>query len=260
MKSSVAFVAAAVGAVSGSALGASVAASGFDQVARINALGGSVSQIGGGMNGKVLLTAADFVPGGSTALSGVSVSLAGWQFASSALLMDAAPTQVGNIAALAFGAPTDITFTAPGAGGPDATAGDGSLSLSASSPTSRDVLTLNFGAQKAAAGSATDAIIFTDTDGGGSFSLEVLLNGMVVDSVPGAVGATGGAFASALGGYIIDLPDGLMFDALRVTALSSFVEIDAAAVRVRIIPLPSAAGLATAGLLALAGARRRRGA
>ena len=48
----------------------------FDMIAKINALGGTVAQIGGGDPGKMLSVAADFVPPVNTS-TGVSVSIPG---------------------------------------------------------------------------------------------------------------------------------------------------------------------------------------
>jgi len=231
------------------ALAGSVAMSNFDQVAQINALGGSVSQIGGAGAGDTLLQASDF--GGSTgSQTGVDVSLPGWLFMTGVVLTDVSPSQVGNSAGVLNGSPTDLTFTTPGASGPDGTNGDGSVSMSEG-----DTFTGDFASKiTALAGEDKDLFIFTNTDGQGRIDVELLLNGNVVDSVLN-VSAVSGAAGSGQGGILIDVVDGTMFDQVRVTSTASGAEIDAIAAR--LIPLPSGAGLALLGLAGLGATRRR---
>lgn len=245
--------AAAAAAVAAGAVAsaASVSMSGFDQVAQINTLGGSVKQVGGAANGATLLTAAGF-SGAPSTTTGVNVTMAGWVFLQSITsLTDVPPTQVGNVSSVLLGAPTDITFTLPGAGGPDGTSGDGSFSLSQG-----DQFTASFGQViTAQAGQTKDLFIFTDTDGGGTFRLDLLRNGMVVDSL-GATGSAGGAAGSGTGGILVNIVDGTVFDSVRVFAAGSTIEIDAIAVRA--VPLPIPAAMGCFGLAGVVGARRRR--
>src|SRR3989304_712487 len=74
----------------------------------------------------MLSTAGQFV-GSPNNLSGVLVTLPGWLFAVSAPpFVPGSSSEPGNVVANLYGAPTDLTFTTPGAGGPDLASGDGS--------------------------------------------------------------------------------------------------------------------------------------
>jgi len=112
------------------ALAISVTESNFDQVAKINSLGVTVQQIKqDGTLGGMLSTAGQFV-GSPNNLSGVLVTLPGWVFASSDTPFNSASSsEPGNVVANLYGAPTDLTFTTPGSGGPDGGIGDGSVQL-----------------------------------------------------------------------------------------------------------------------------------
>lgn len=237
----------------GVAPGASVALSGFDQVARINMLGGSVTQIGGTNPGGAMANGASFAGTVSTT-TGVNVSMPNWKFLSSVIsLSDVGPQQVGNAAAILTGSPTDLTYTLPGAGGPDGTAGDGSFGM-----TQGDTFTASFGQViTALAGVTTDIFLFTNTDTTttGRFFVDILLNGTVVDSL-GVTPSTGGAAGSGFGGILIDVVDGKQFNQIRVTSTKDVLEIDAIAAFC--IPTPAAAGVGAAGLGLVAGLRRRR--
>jgi len=243
-------IVAAVAACAGSAHAVlSVGSSNFDLIARINTLGGTVNQIGGGNNGGVMLNAGSFVGTPDTA-SGVLVSLPGWQFGTAAVLTDSGASEPGNIASLLTGVPTDLTYTTPGAGGPDGTIGDGSIHF-----TPGDTATVTMGSLLAAAGSSIDLFIFTNTNSGGTIDL-VLFSGGI--AVPGGsiLGLTvpGGGAGSGTGGVILNIPDGLVYDTIFWTCQSGEVEIDAIAAP---IPAPGAAGLVL-GLAGMCLGRRRR--
>lgn len=233
------------------ASGASVSMSGFDQVAKINALGGSVKQIGGAAPGASMATGAGFA-GTVSETTGVTVTLPGWKFLSSVIsLTDVGATQVGNASAILTGAPTDITYTVPGANGPDGGPGDGSFSM-----TNGDSFRASFGQViTALAGVTNDLFIFTDTDGGGRFTVDILLNGVVVDTLATTATVNGGV-GTGLGGFLINVTDGKMYNEVRINAFKDLVEIDAIAAYC--IPNPAAAGLGAMGLGLVAGARRRR--
>ena len=225
---------------------------GFDQVALINALGGSVKQVGGGNNGGVLLDAGDFV-GAPSATTGLDVTLPGYQYAFDATVMDGGSTEPGNLSSILLGPPTDLTFTLPGAGGPDGTLGDGSLQL-----LGGGMLTLGLGSSVfAPAGQTADIFLFTDTAGGGSIAVELLLGGTVVDSI--ALDLPGAAAGSGRGGVLLDVLDGLEYEAIRLVAsqTSTSVEIDAVAVAVAVVAEPAAFTLVVLGLLALLALRSR---
>lgn len=217
----------------------------FDQIAGINALGGSVSQIGGSNDGGTLLSASNF-GGPISALTGVDVTLPGYTFVFDADVMDGGSTEPGNFASVLLSAPTDITFTQPGSGGPDGTAGDGSLQL-----LGGGTALLNLGSSiVAATGEVNDIFFFTDTASGGDLEIE-LWNGeqfleettVSIFSVPAG---------SGIGGVLLDVTDGLEYTAIRLAAIGAPVEIDAVAVA----PEPSAFALLLTGVLALLGVRR----
>lgn len=219
---------------------------GFDQVALINALGGSVKQVGGSNNGGVLLDASDF-GGAPSATTGVDVTLPGYQYAFDATVMDGGSSEPGNLSSILLGSPTDLTFTLPGAGGPDGTLGDGSLQLLAGG-----MLTLSLGASVfAPVGETADIFLFTDTAGGGSIDIELLLGSTVVDSI--TVNLPGAIAGSGQGGVLLDVLDGLEYEAIRLVAsqTSTSVEIDAVAVAGATVPEPAAFALVALGLLAL---------
>lgn len=233
--------------------GVTQVAAGFDQIANINALGGTVFQIGGGTPGLQLFTSADFNGPAATSISsstGVSVSLPNYVFASTSTF-NGVGNEPGNVAFALLGTPTDLTFTSPGgtvASGPDFTnGGDGSVQF-----ISGSVGTLFYGLTTAIAGGVSDVVIFTNTAGGGRADIEFLLNGNVVDSVLN-ITVPGGGPGSGHGGLVLNLNDGLSFDTIRVRGRSGSVEIDAIGV---LIPTPGAAALL--GLGGLVAARRRR--
>lgn len=211
-------------------------ATNFDQVARIVELGGSVTQIGGGDPGKVLSDASDFV-GPVNTLSGVSVSLPNFVFATTVTNTGTFPVGPGGTSSSdnMLGAPTDITFTTPGAGGPDGGAGDGSVDFG-----SGDRVTLGFAQPITTCnGADVDFMIFTNTAGSGVAELRFYLGGSTVltvsQSIPGALAGSG------MGGVTVDLADGITFDRVRIRRTSGSFEVDAIAART--LPSPSSTDL-----------------
>ncbi|HPM36730.1 MAG TPA: T9SS type A sorting domain-containing protein [candidate division Zixibacteria bacterium] len=199
---------------------------GFDQIARLNEMGGTVTQIGGGAPGKVLYTAGDFVAPVNTQ-SGVSVSLPNFGFANYVVDYGSFPNglQPGNSAVHMLGSPTDLTFTTPGIGGPDGGDGDGSVAFASGNycvlGLYTPVTTCN--------GSPTDLYLFTNTDGTGTVQLRFYLGSVLAHTVTRTV--TNGAVGSGFGGVTFDLPDGLTFDRVRITCTSGILEIDGFAAR-----------------------------
>ncbi|MBU0982467.1 MAG: DUF4114 domain-containing protein, partial [candidate division Zixibacteria bacterium] len=208
-----------VGAYSGTVAG-------YDQVARINALGGTITQIGGGAPGQVLYAASDFVPPVNSQ-SGVAVTLPNFTFADEIVQYGSFPngTEPGNSADHLLGAPTDLTFTTPGAGGPDGGSGDGSVAFSTGNKCTigfdEYITTCN--------GASVDFIVFTNTAGGGSAELRFRKDGATVHTVTRTL--PGDAVGSGVGGVNYDLPDGLTFNEVRIRCQSGSLEIDAFAAR-----------------------------
>ena len=199
---------------------------GFDQVARLNGLGGSVTQIGGGAPGKVLYTASDFVPP-INSQSGVSVALPNFSFAGYVVQYGSFPSGLtaANSADHLLGSPTDMTFTAAGIGGPDGGDGDGSVAFAVGNWCS-----LGFNsAATTCNGSNSDLFLFTNTGSTGTAQLDFTYNGAIVYTMTQSI--PGGTAGSGSGGVTVDVPDGITFDALRLQALSGTFEIDAVAVR-----------------------------
>lgn len=208
----------------------------FDQIDRINDLGGTVTQIGGGNNGGLLTSAASFVPPVNT-LSGVSVTLPNFIFASSNVSGGSFSTNPSNSnsAFYLLGAPTDLTYTTPGAGGPDGGGGDGSVDFTSGNHTTvgfaQSVTTCN--------GSNSDLVLFTNTGGGGTVEIKLRLNGSTVSTITQAL--SGAASGSGAGGVVFDLPDGLTFNEVRIKCTSGTIEADALAAR--IAPSPTASDI-----------------
>jgi len=201
-------------------------ASGFDQIGRLNELGGTVIQIGGGAPGTVLTDATDFVPP-INSQSGVDVTLPNFAFATSVVDYGSFPNgiQPGNSADHLLGEPTDLTFTAPGAGGPDGGDGDGSIAFGAG-----NYCVLGFGsAITTCSGSNADLFLFTNTDGGGNAELTFRKNGTTVYTLSQVLPS--GAAGSGMGGVTLDLPDGIEFNELRIQCLTGILEIDAVGAR-----------------------------
>ncbi|KAA3630794.1 MAG: hypothetical protein DWP97_14545, partial [Calditrichaeota bacterium] len=205
---------------------------GLDQIAVLNHLGATITQIGGGAPGAVLTESDDFVPP-INSLSGISVTLPNFIFADNVEDYGSFPSGIGpaQSADQLLGAPTDMTFTLPGAGGPDGGSGDGSVDFSSGNHValgfSQDITTCN--------GSPVDMIIFTNTNGSGDAELV-----FKDDNSPVHVMSQyfyGGASGSGDGGITIDMPDGVKFDEVEITCTSGNLEIDAVATRTA--PSPS---------------------
>lgn len=198
----------------------------FDQVARINQLGGTVTQVGGGAPGSSLTEATDFV-GPVNTLSGVSVSLPNFAFANTVVDYGPFPSGTGpaQSADQLLGTPTDLTFTIDGSGGPDGGNGDGSVAFSSGNHVRVGFPSLVTSCN----GSSTDLFIFTNSNGGGQAELLLMQGGIPVQAYIETI--PGGAAGSGLGGLTLDVPDGLEFDELRITDISGSFEIDAIAAR-----------------------------
>lgn len=237
----------------------------FDQIAKITGtFGGTVTQIGGGAPGQNLLSSGDFV-GPADALSGVTVTIPSYIFATQHFNFDAGgSSEPGNDPNHLLGAPTDITFTIPGPGGPDALcacgddSGDGSIQFLSGGEAE---LLFN-GLLTAPVGLVNDIFIFTNTAGGGDALIRLL--GPTMQTIQSVV-IPGGPAASGMGGLVLDIatPTGpVMFGGISWTVLSggaagpgsATVEIDAVAV----IPEPSTSLLLGLGLGAVLALRRTR--
>jgi hypothetical protein len=199
----------------------------FDQVAKINSLGGSMTQIGGGAPGTVLYDASDFVlPVNSQ--SGVSVTLPNFAFADHVVNHGSFPTgpTPANSVDLLLGPPTDLTFTTDGPGGPDGSDGDGSVSFN-----KRNKCELGFNQYITTCnGANVDFVVFTDTDDDSSVKFEFREDGSKHYEITIAV--PGGSASSGLGGLTLDLPDGLTFNEVKIECKSDGkCDIDAVAAR-----------------------------
>ncbi len=195
--------------------------SNYDQVSYLRQLGGTVTQVGGGQPGKALFVAGDFVSP-VNASSGVTVTLPNFVFVSSIVSYGSFPSGVGpaQSADQLKGVPTDLTFTLPGAGGPDGGLGDGSVDFS-----SGNYVTVGFSSTiRTCNGSNSDFVIFSNSDGGGTALLQFKLSGTVVYSFTGTV--PGGTSGSGTGGVAFDLPDGLPFNQVYIKCTSGVIEID----------------------------------
>lgn len=197
----------------------------FDQISRIYQLGGTITEVGGGMPGKVLRQASDFVPPLNTQ-SGVSVSLPNFAFAGSIASYGSFPSgTVAQSADQLKGAPTDLSFTLSGAGGPDGGAGNGAVSFSTG-----NWCTVGFSqCLRTCNGSSVDFIVFSGAIGGGTAQLLFMQDGIAVYSTNQTIPA--GAAGSGSGGVTFDLPDNIAFNQVKVKCLSGNFEIDAFAAR-----------------------------
>ena len=266
--------------LAGVAHAASVTSSNFDQIAGIVGAGGTVTQVGGTGPGTNLTTGGtlsgvpsagqfnDFADIGAT--TGVSVSLPGWTWLSAVnSFIDIDGTEPGNLGSVVLGTQTDITYTRPGAGGPDSTAGDGSLQITYDPNNNNpliDVLDVSFPSPiTTLAGVTSDLLMVTDTAGGGKIDMQFFNNSVdpftPVDFILGFT-VPGGAVGSALGGVVLDLLDGITFDRILIRGAQlcgdciSSVEIDAIAAAP--VPIPAALWLFVSGLIVFLGAARRR--
>lgn len=204
----------------------SVGISSFEQVSFITqTMAGTVNQIGGGAPGASMSVAADFV-GTAGTQTGVAVSASSYLFGSSVIAYNiSGSAEPGNLPSVALGAPTDITFTTPGSGGPDGTDGDGSLVMSAAG----NFITIGFGTPICASGcQPRTVVVFTDTAGGGVALVELLDGGVPVASLNAST--PGGAVKSAIGGIAFDV-ENIAFEHVRITRVSGTVELDAVAVK-----------------------------
>ncbi|MFZ5980901.1 MAG: Ig-like domain-containing protein [Candidatus Zixiibacteriota bacterium] len=199
----------------------------FDQVNRINQLGGTLTQVGGGYDGKVLLTASDFVPPVNSQ-SGVSVTLPNFAFAESVYENGYFPTGLlpANSVDHLLSSPTDLTYTIPGTGGPDGGDGDGSVDFS-----SGDFACLGFSQTvTTCGGSNSDFVIFTNTSTGGTANFRFKIGNSDVYTLAGQTIPAAG-IGTGTGGIVLDLPDGLTFDRIRIEYASGAFAIDAIAAR-----------------------------
>lgn len=198
----------------------------FDQIARLNELGATVTQIGGGAPGQTLLTASDWI-GSVNSQSGVSVSLPNFAFASTIVNTGSFPSGIGPAQASEqlTGAPTDLTYTLPGPGGPDGGDGDGSCDFSTGKWVvvgfPQMITTCN--------GANTDFIIFTNTATTGTARVIFRANGTPVDTV--TLSVPGGTAGSGMGGITFDMPDGITFNEVYIKSISGGFECDAFAAR-----------------------------
>ena len=233
----------------------------FDQIEKINQLGGTVFQVGGTGDGTQLLVEADFV-GSGTAVTGVAVTLPGWYFASTVLDPDDLATELiepGNFANVVLGSFTDLTFTKPGAGGPDADllntlgfdgaaegGGDGSAKF-----VDPKFAIFGFGGAQ----TIDSFFVGTNTAGGGDGLFEFLdSNNNVIASITATLGP--GAAESGFGGLLHDFNTQITFNGLRISSMNGSIEVDAVAIHP--IPEPSTMLLLGSGLAGLGFFRRRR--
>jgi len=198
----------------------------FDQLHRVNQLGGTITQVGGGDPGKVLLTASDFVPPVNSQ-SGVSVTLPNFVFADHIVDYGSFPNglEPGNSADFLLGPPTDMTFTTAGPGGPDGGDGDGSIAFGSGYHCiigfAQYLTTCN--------GANTDFMIFTNTNGSGTAEIKFKKDGTTQYTLTKQI--LGGTASSGMGGVTLDLPDGIEFNEVQITNVSGTFEIDAFAAR-----------------------------
>ncbi|MDX9858558.1 MAG: T9SS type A sorting domain-containing protein [candidate division Zixibacteria bacterium] len=203
----------------------------FDQIMRYTELGATITQVGGGAPGTLLTESSDFV-GPVNSQSGVSFSLPNFAFATIVHSTGSFPVGPGlyNSSDNLLGAPTDLTFTLPGPGGPDGGAGDGSIDFS-----SGNNVTIGFGQDITSCnGAEVDFILFTNTASAGNGTIRFRDGGTTVYTYTGPI--PGASAGTGTGGLTIDLPDGVTFDRVRISNNSGSFEVDAVAARTAASP------------------------
>ncbi len=199
---------------------------GFDQVASINSLGGTVTQVGGGAPGTILTNNSDFVSP-LNSLSGVSVVLPDFIFADSISDYGTLPSDstLANSPFYMLSSPTSLSYTLSGFGGPDGGPGNGAVTFN-----NGDYCTIGFTEYVASCyGSNSDFVLFTNADNGGNADIIFILNDSTVFTVNKNFST--GAAGSGNGGVYIDLPDGIIFNMVQIVCQTSSFEIDAVAAR-----------------------------
>ncbi len=198
--------------------------SSFDQIAKIRSLGGTVTQVGGTGAGNPLYDAGDF-SGTVATTTGVSVTLPNFAFGSS-IVSSSGISGSNNMTSQMIGAPTDLTFTLTGSGGPDGTDGDGSADFN-----NTDNAIIGFpSAITTCNGAKVDIILFCYAASGTNTAEIKLRNGgttvhTVNVTIPNASSGSG------FGGITLDVPDGILFDRIRIEVTGGTFEVDAVAAR-----------------------------
>ena len=197
----------------------------FDQVDYINTLGGTVIEVGGGSPGKILYAGSDY-DNPVNSQSGVNITLPAFGWVDYIVGYGTFPSgTVANSGDQLIGSPTDMTYSAGGPSGPDGTDGDGSVPFS-----THNWIVVGFNDdQTSCNGSNSDLVMFTGTSGNGNAELYFRYNGSpVYDTV---VNLTGGSTGSGIGGAILDLPDGLTYNQIKVRNKNGAFDLDAIAGR-----------------------------
>ncbi len=196
--------------------------SNFDQVSKVRQLVGTVTQVGGGSPGLALYDANDFVPPVS-ATSGVTVTLTHFNFLNTVSSYGTFSSSTSNVqygGQIRF-APTDMTYTLVGAGGPDGGNGDGSLEFTAGSNITGQFASLLTSCD----GQSVDLVIFTDASAGGVGEVILKRNGISVYAVNLTFPAA--ASGSGIGGITVDLPDHVVFNQVYIEGISGTFRVDA---------------------------------